>query len=218
LDDALRIPSFQEWVTHCFSDPVPKITWEDDPPPETAARYLVQLFEAPVAATAGLSDDRIGKGLWHICGYDGYLRFARDADVPNELQIRCMQALKILYRDLFAVRCGPHFQHLMRKGDPDQGTALDTICYMLFDLSQIEGATTTIGEEHLVDPIFDVLEYALGLDSVACQESALHVLGHLWLFHSERVPAIVDRYLAAHPDLDERLRSYAGAARVGVVL
>ncbi|HMF41572.1 MAG TPA: hypothetical protein VKQ32_12930 [Polyangia bacterium] len=217
MDDALQIPSFQEWVTYCFTDPVPKIPWEDDPPPETMVRYLVQLFEAPRVATAGLSDERIGKGLWHICGYDGYLKSARDDDVPHDLQIRCIESLKVLYRDLFAVRCGPLLQHLLTPDDPVKGTALDTICYMLFDLSQIEGATTTIGEEHLVDPIFDVLEYALGLDSVACQESALHGLGHLWLFHSKRVPPIVDRYLAAHPDLDERLRSYAGAARVGVV-
>jgi hypothetical protein len=45
------------------------------------------------------------------------------------------------------------------------------------------------GEEHLAEPIFEVLAYALSLDSTACRESALHGLGRCRQYQSARVDA-----------------------------
>ena len=56
----------------------------------------------------------------------------------------------------------------------------------------------------------------LGLQSLACQESALHGLGHWQPGHDRQVCAIIDGFLAANPEIDPRLISYAKAAAVAV--
>jgi hypothetical protein len=63
MSDSDRVPAFEEWVQHCFSDPVPVVPWDDLPVP-VAAGYLVRLLEDPGAWAPSLSDERINKGLW----------------------------------------------------------------------------------------------------------------------------------------------------------
>jgi hypothetical protein len=58
----------------------------------------------------------------------------------------------------------------------------------------------------------------LGFKSLACQESALHGLGHWQRDHDPQVNEIIDAFLAATPDIDARLVSYANSARCGCVL
>jgi hypothetical protein len=91
--------------------------------------------------------------------------------------------------------------------------------------------------EELVDPgprvdphaaeleaeILSVLERTLALGNVACQEAALHGLGHRSHMHATLVERIVNTYLQREMPSwpsDERgqsLRGYALAARVGRV-
>ena len=58
----------------------------------------------------------------------------------------------------------------------------------------------------------------LGFKSLACQESALHGLGHWQRDHKRRVNTIIDGFLEANPDIDSRLISYAHSASCGCVL
>ena len=58
----------------------------------------------------------------------------------------------------------------------------------------------------------------LGFKSLACQESALHGLGHWQRDHDRQVSAVIDGFLVANPDIDTRLVSYANSARCGCVL
>ena len=58
----------------------------------------------------------------------------------------------------------------------------------------------------------------LGFKSIACQESALHGLGHWQRDHERQVNAIIDGFLKANRDIDSRLISYAHSARCGCVL
>jgi hypothetical protein len=62
------------------------------------------------------------------------------------------------------------------------------------------------------------MEHILGLGSLACQESALHRLGHWQGQHAGDVARIIDRFVASHAELDPRPLAYAGAARCGCVL
>jgi hypothetical protein len=54
---------------------------------------------------------------------------------------------------------------------------------------------------------------SLALSSAACQESALHGLGHWRRYDPQDVERIVDAYLAAGAPADPRLIGYAKAAR-----
>jgi hypothetical protein len=58
----------------------------------------------------------------------------------------------------------------------------------------------------------------LGFKSIACQESALHGLGHWQASDDCQVSAIIDGFLDENPEIDTRLISYAHAARCGCVL
>jgi hypothetical protein len=66
--------------------------------------------------------------------------------------------------------------------------------------------------------ILRVMERTLHLDSPACQESALHGLGHWMPQYPGRVQEIVDKFLAVRSGLRKELREYAQSARMGCVL
>jgi len=58
------------------------------------------------------------------------------------------------------------------------------------------------------------MAHILSFNSLACQESALHGLGQWQGTHDRQLPAIIDGFLAANPDIDPRLIRYAKAARI----
>jgi hypothetical protein len=62
------------------------------------------------------------------------------------------------------------------------------------------------------------MEHILGLSSLACQESALHGLGHWQRQHASEVGRIIDAFVLSQTELDPRLLAYANAARCGCVL
>jgi hypothetical protein len=67
--------------------------------------------------------------------------------------------------------------------------------------------------------MLDVLTATLALGSIACQEAALHGLGH-WHWRGDRsqVAPIVDAFIARNPGARPELLTYARAARGGCVL
>jgi hypothetical protein len=63
-----------------------------------------------------------------------------------------------------------------------------------------------------------IMERILGLGSLACQESALHGLGHRQHQQASEVARIIDAFVLSQTELDSRLLAYANAARCGCVL
>lgn len=71
----------------------------------------------------------------------------------------------------------------------------------------------------LDDHILSVMEKIVQLPNQACQEGALHGLGHWQYAYPDRVAQIIDEYLAKKADeLREELAQYARHARIGYVL
>ena len=62
------------------------------------------------------------------------------------------------------------------------------------------------------------MENILKLDSLACQESALHGLGHWQHRYSQTVEKIIAEFITRQPNLRPELWSYAQSARTGCVL
>ena len=65
--------------------------------------------------------------------------------------------------------------------------------------------------------LLQVMDQALGLDSVACRESALHGLGHWHMHYSVETTRIIERFLEGEADLDPDLVAYARSAGTGCV-
>jgi hypothetical protein len=74
------------------------------------------------------------------------------------------------------------------------------------------------GDPHegaLHDAALRTMAGILALPSLACQESALHGLGHWQRGHPQQVTRILDAFLQGVPALDPRLAAYARSARCG---
>jgi hypothetical protein len=220
---------FEDWVRYCFDRPIedPQWYWQEDetgalkdwysPEARQLARYLRTLFEDVSTYLRPFTDAQIAQGLYYICSVGSdYFFVARQPPVPHDDQVAWVLAIQQLYAQLFLPRCTHYDGH--RDSGPEAPHPLNTVCYMFWDLDRLEGAAMVPGHEHLVDPIFQVLSYALFLPSPACNESALHGLGHLRRYHPGRVERLIDDYLQRSDLTTPSLVSYARAARQGHVL
>ena len=224
-----RSLSFDAWVDYVFNHPVEEDSWylqRDEhgnpldwwvPTPLVAADYMVRLFENPRVLVGPYSDEQIDQGLWFIMGrlVWGYCSSALEDVVPVEFQRRWVYSIIPLYRELFAERCSEHFGR--RTDGPEPARPLNMSCYMFWDMGNLYDVAASIWHRHLVDPVFDVLEQTLSLDSLACRESSLHGLGHVHESHPERVQSVIKRFLKSYPQARPHLRAYAECAAVGAV-
>jgi hypothetical protein len=209
--------SYDDWIDHVFSHPVPKYqaAWYFDPdadwwngPSDLTVGYLTRLFEDPETPLADFADSQISQGLHYLIdsGAGGVALALGDAAVPLADRERCVRAIHDLFAKLFVPRCTPHLSH---RDEPGAGP-LNGVCYMWWDV--FAG-----GGPELNPATFATIERILALDSIACQESALHGLGH-WPAGRDAAVAAIDAYLRRSPGLRPELAAYATAARSGCVL
>lgn len=172
-------------------------------------RFASQLFRNLGAEIARYDNDRVSEGL-------EYIFYSHKSNIPAAItgtccpldeRLACMRAAASMYRDCFETRCEPVLLH---RREPYQEMIAVT-CYMLWDAS---------GLLHWKDgreAVLDVLKVGLGCANPACQESALHGLGHL-SHYEPRVSAIIGEYLAQRAGtIRPELVSYAQLASRGHV-
>jgi hypothetical protein len=89
---------------------------------------------------------------------------------------------------------------------------------MWWDLIPIGGQPDSPDHTDLDREILGVMESTLRIDSVPCQESALHGLGHWHLQYPQRVEGIIETFLKEHGKIREELQRYAINAARGCIL
>ena len=211
--------TFEEWVYHMFDHPeawyfaIGSEYW--DGPPEVAVEYVTRLFTDPHPHLDGYTDDELKRGFWYLLSNGGSdVMFAiSDPRVPLEKRLACIETFYIVLRDFFVPRCSPHLSHLDEPGV----NPLNSPCYMWWDITPVPSGASDEDQGPLTDACLSVMERTLALDSIACQENALHGLGHWHRHFPERVESIIDAFLAAHPDIRPELKNYALSARGGCV-
>jgi hypothetical protein len=219
---------YEDWIEHVFSHEVALHgnAWHWDPdadlwdgsPAETLA-HLIRFLEDPLPALAYFSNAQIDQGLRYLIdnGAGDLTRPLREPGLPLADRRRGLAAMRGVFEQLFQPRCTPHLSHLDEAG----AGPLNGICYMWWD--SFPGA---VGErdphrQEMAEATLATIALGLSLDSVACQESALHGLGHWgsWAGGGQaQVAPLIDAYLAARPGLRPELAAYARAARSGCVL
>lgn len=215
---ALKDLTFAQWLKYVFDHPDDDRDWHfrDDfewwdsaDHPAQTFMYMTRLFENILSATAAYSDAQIAHGLWFIASSSsGFLYTA--ANIGRE---QTLTASYHLFEQLFAKRCTPHLSSLDRATTPSHVNPLNMTCYMWWDLDWISPVQLKINELAL-----DIMERTLWLNSIACQESALHGLGHWKSKYPEQVIRIIDEFLKREKSLHPDLQNYALAARSGCVL
>ena len=171
-------------------------------PSEITFQRLAQVFEDCANLLTPYSDETLNRAFWDLSSV--WYALGEDS-IPEDLRRRVINSFVTLFRELFAKRCSPVL------GDRnEQGSPLNSACYMWWDFdcwSSIPGTE-----------VVEVMRSILAINHVACQESALHGLGH-W-HHGEQAAAverIVDEFLEREANLRPELRKYAQAARIGCV-
>jgi hypothetical protein len=217
--------SYDDWLEHAFGREVRTYgnPWFFDPDSDwwtpSSAEYVAnvtRLFENPAPLLEKFADSQIAQGLTYLVdvsatGDDGHLA---DSAVPLGDRIRLVRATVVLFRRLFALRCAPCLSHL---DEPGAGP-LNGRCYMWWDTFPSLGLAGDAGLSAMQAAALSAMVDILAIDSVACQESALHGLGHWNTVAPERVAGIIDAFLLQNPGTRPELVTYAKAARSGCVL
>lgn len=212
-------PRYLEWLDHVFNHPVgeddrhrsSEICFEDDE--STVALLLQETFTRSGKDLSSFSDAQVNEGIYYLAhpAEGDFVAVLTSAHVPLDLRVQGIRAIETLYRDCFAKRCTRTLSHLDQKG-----ASLNQICYMFWDLNSLSYITNVPDQGAVGGAILGVLDSILTLDHLACQEAALHGLGHLFNDEPERVMSIVDGFLQTEI-LNDRLRDYALGAREGLV-
>ena len=217
--------SYDDWLEHAFGREVriQQVSWffdHDcdwwDPEPAIAVAYLTRLFELPEPALRWYSDRQIALGLTYlvstsVSGDNGWLY---STDVPTADRVRCVEAVVFLFAQLFVARCIPHLSHLSET----EAGSLNGVCYMWWEGFRCLALAGDPNLPRMQETALRTMARILGFKSLACQESALHGLGHWQRDHERQVNPIINGFLDANPDVDSRLISYAHSARCGCVL
>jgi hypothetical protein len=198
----------------------PEWYWAEDADPAepdalTSVEYLTLLLQDPDSAVLGYSDAQIGQGLWYlVCeSSSGYMATLIEPEVSWVKRRACIREFPTFFARLFASRCTEHLSHFDAAG----ANPLNSACYMWWDIFCHWGNPTAAAYAELDAELLTVLKQILLLDSMACQESALHGLGHWQANYPKEVREIIDDYLARRLNLPPILQSYACNARIGHV-
>jgi hypothetical protein len=212
--------SYERWLEHAFGREVriQQAAWffdHDcdwwDPGPAVAVAYLTRLFEHPELALRWYSEGQIAQGLTYLVntsasGDNGWLY---STDVPIKDRIRCVDAVASLFAQLFLPRCTALLSHLSET----EAGSLNGVCYMWWDGFPCIALAGDPNLPTMQEAALRTMARILGLKSLACQESALHGLGHWQCKDDRQVSAIIDYFLKSNPNIDTRLLSYAQSAR-----
>jgi hypothetical protein len=216
--------SYEQWVDYVFDHGVPfyEQAWYHEaeadwwrPRPEQAIEYLARLFENPEPLVDRFADSQIAQGLRYLVdsGAGGYCGFLTDGSVPIDARVSCIASISTLFSRLFQPRCAPVLSHLDEPG----GNELNRICYIWWEVMPIGATPAAPRSDPVQDGCLSEMQDILQLPSPACQESALHGLGHWAQAYPAFTAATINAYLAANPKLRPELTTYALAARSGCI-
>jgi hypothetical protein len=217
--------SYDEWLEHAFGPEVRASgnAWFFDleshwwaPSSDVYVAYLTRLFENPDPLVEQFADRQIAQGLTYLVdvsavGDDGHLA---DATVPVGDRLRLIHSTAVLFERLFARQCTPHLSHLDEAG----AGVLNGRCYMWWDTFPSVGMLGDPDLEALHRALLQAMERILKVGNIACQESALHGLGHWHYLQKEQVGSIIDGFIADNPGVRPELLTYARSARCGCIL
>jgi hypothetical protein len=217
----LKEASFEEWIEFVFARPVTDPAWhweaEADRWEGTHGRTLelvAETFERCAEVLETFDDDQVAQGLSLLGSMHGDMGPSWvDEAIPRPLQARALESIFVLFRDCFAVRCSNHLGDL---GEPD-ANPINLPCYMWWDNFPAVPEPDRKARRKRDDLILSVMGRTLELPSEACQEAALHGLGHWHSGYPEQIEAMIDRFIWANRKIRTPLRNYAYAARHGDV-
>jgi len=200
-------PEMQAWLDRLFGetdrDGVDKLADFEEfcRADEATFRLLAEVCENPAKWLAPYSEACVAQAFWDLHTY--VLSDLGRAHIGLDLLLRLFCSYEVLFREYFAVRCGPELGHL------GEGGPLNGVCYLWWDMDCWYAIPRDVS----------MLRSILAIEHPACQESALHGLGleRRSGGAGSEVEGIIDEFLERHANLIPGLREYALLARRGMI-
>ncbi|CAN5418352.1 hypothetical protein BH10CYA1_BH10CYA1_02290 [soil metagenome] len=209
---------FENWVTSIFARPTDDDRWQwdaeiEEPLKDECAAFITKLFREKEYLEEYL-DEQVCHGLNFIINpsFSNHMFVLYDHSVQIQTRLECLSSFESLFSGYLAEHCSDSLSHL----DQQPSNAVNRICYMWWDVIPLFGHPDEPSKKLLDQPILDLQKRILSIDSIACQESALHGLGHWYFKYPKEVDEIIHDYLR-NSSVSKELRAYASAARVGCV-
>jgi len=213
---------FENWVKSIFARPTADDRWQwdidvdiEEPVKDECAAFITKLFREREHLENYL-DAQVNNGLNYIINtaFSNHMLVLYDQSVPLETRLECLSSFENLFSGYLAEHCSASLSHL----DQQPCNAVNHVCYMWWDVIPLFGHPDDPSKKPLDQPILELQKRILTIDSIACQESALHGLGHWQCKYPKEVDAIIEEYLRKHKSsLSKELQTYASAARLGCV-
>lgn len=220
--------TFDDWIEHGFAHPAPPAAgqewfWNIHAPywwPEGAEAivHVTRLFREGGALLRRFDDAQVAQGLTYLfsTSANGDMPFYRDRAVPAATRAACVAGLPVFFAEVITPRCKPVLGH-KATSETWEPRSVNSVAYMWFDVAPAFFEKGVAGEEVVWQAELAAMEAILALDHPACQEAALHGLGHAHYHFPEDTAPVVERYLRRGvfplPDLE----TYARAALCGCV-
>ena len=213
---------YQTWLDQLFDHPDDEPEWYFSADyeyieiaPKTLTTHALRLFDAPALLLFRYSDQQIASGLKYLidtgCGSD--LRLISDPAVPQSDRLELAARIDRVYSQIFGARCTPALGHLSEV--PDQ--PLNMLCYMWWDAIYFGDTGDPRLAQEFSAALIEAMGRTLAIPHPACQEGALHGLGH-WGSHAPaRAEALINAYLTQNRASRPELVNYALAARSGCI-
>lgn len=216
--------SFDAWIDHVFNHEVRDPAWYWDKgveylelSPETSVRFLTRLFNNATALLEPFSKAQINQGLWFIMSASDYHDGMFDASVQWSVRKECIQSIYHLFADFFERECAP-FLSTEDNTDNHHKSPLNMSCHMFWDLCRFNYNVRDTYVNDSNEACLQVMQKTLCLKNIACQEAALHGLGHLYEQCPDRVRSIIQDFLKQNPYISDKLVHYANRAAEGNIL
>lgn len=177
---------------------------------EATLRRLTEVFENPQPILRPYADEVLKQAFWDFSSEAFHVVY--ELGIDWDVRLRFIRSFETLFREFFAVRCTPSLGHLS-----EEGSALNIPCYMWWDFDCWSAMPDPLTRNPIDSAFLASMRAMLAIDHIACQESALHGLGHWYRAHNAEVEALVDEFLKG-PRPPDRLTEYASRARRGYVL
>jgi len=207
-----------EFTQYLYERPVDGTEWyfcEGHEDPDLTKDQLVKLatlaFMDVAKAASKFDEKQVCMGLRYLinpsCGPIPYLYL--DTSVDFAIRSKAIVSMRDVFRNLFVNLDGEYGLYRISGGLP---LSYREMCYMWWDMFPRHGVPSRTDMEETDAVICQTIESILEIENLACQESALHGLGHWFSSRPDEVVRAIESFL---PRASINLKEYAIDAMQG---
>ncbi|WP_309714291.1 hypothetical protein [Armatimonas sp.] len=223
--------TIEEFIDHIFNHPVDGVPWfrrtkhNDFIPgvnPTQLALLLTETYENSGVLLHPFSDAQVAQGLQFgfQLGLNQVVMLNDEVSIENSIHndviLHATSSIASLFRQIMAKRCKDMRLANVSKASIDYNP-LNFACYMWWEVTFMSGKPEIIERTEFDKTVLSTMTEILAIPHAACQESALHGLGHWKFKYPDRVEDIINRFLDTSNDISDEIIRYALSAIKGTI-